>query len=98
TQGTNNIGFNTIGNPYMIGSAILKMDGASANLPSVLYLLTPDIIMSIMSGNGLTRTNSAINCALAMCGMDSPAAAASVLSASISIQIGVITEPTTLLP
>ena len=38
-KGTNNTGFNTIGNPKIIGSLIPKQAGNKVNFPIVLYLL-----------------------------------------------------------
>ena len=43
TQGTNIKGFKTIGNPYIIGSAILNIEPAIDNFPKTLNLLTFEI-------------------------------------------------------
>ena len=56
TQGTNINGFNTIGKPYIIGSAILKIEPAIDNLPNTLNLFTLEIQHNTAIGNTLKRT------------------------------------------
>ncbi len=56
TQGTNIKGFKTIGNPYIIGSAILNIEPAIDNFPKTLNLLTFEITNKTAIGKTLKRT------------------------------------------